>query len=491
MARDKVQENAEIERLTQVISEMEETINQQQETLMRLIRVPTPYVTVLSVINLGEDKGYIAISNIGGQYIEIQLPEDDAKKLSPGTVIRVTKDTLQYIEKSDHFEMLVGKVHVVQKVISENLLEINDTDSPRTVSNYKGPAKVGDRVLLDTSGHIVSKNLGKEEKKFVWSEETNITWEDVGGHERAKESLIEAIILPSKHPEIYAKYGKKRSKGMLMYGKPGNGKTLLAKALATEVARVYGAKSSKGFMYIKGPEILNKWVGESERMIRDIFDRARDHYKENGYPAIIFIDEADSILQTRGSRKTGDMELTIVPQFLSEMDGMGESGAFVLLATNRADTIDPAILRDGRIDRKIEVARPTLEMAVGIFKIHLKGKPIVSGMNVDEFATSSANAMFDKANVLANVTKKNGEVMPFCLSHVTSGAMIAGVVERAVSDALARDIKSGEFKGMTPENMMKAIGDTLSEQRALDHKSEMDEFTEPWRADVKSVNKVV
>jgi proteasome-associated ATPase len=485
------------------MEEMKMIILQQKMVIERLKSPPTPYIPVLGIIKTkeevmnfktGEKENKVvtkAISSFKGSYIEVSIPEEAEKGIEMGALMRVTDESLQFIEWIPKFDQPAGHVYIISKVISKSMAEVIEGDGARAVSNFlpKAP-ELGDRVLLDPTANLITRNFGKEEKQFVFTEETHVCWDDIGGHERAKEELIEAVILPNQHPEIYKAYHKKRSKGVLLFGEPGNGKTLLAKALATEVAKVFGKKSSTGFMYVKGPELLSKWVGESERQIREIFQRTKEHFKKHGYPAVLFVDEADALIRKRGSQRSSDVETTIVPQFLSEMDGMEESGAFVVLASNRPDTIDPAALRDGRIDRKIFIGAPDEKMSSDIFKIHLKDKPLAGGISIEDFAKASANQLFSKENGIYEIERKSGDKHMVSLGTITTGAMVAGLVERATTLALMRDLKGNKVCGISPENMAEAIRRVLGEQRSMDHKDKIDQITESWKSDVKKVSKV-
>lgn len=463
----------------------------EQDKLIKQLMMPAPiYVPVLGVINMGKE-GMKLLSVVGDHVIEISLPEGEDVKITPGQMIKVTPDTHAFIEVVKNYNLELGHVYVVRRQVSKHTIEVEASEEAKMMYYFlENPTKPGDRVIADSSGSLVVKNLGPEIHQHTMAEETHISWDEVGGHEQAKEDLIDAVISPIKHKEIYEKYGKKRAKGALLYGAPGNGKTLLARALASEIAKASGSKVSKGFFYVKGPEILSKWVGESERMIREIFARCREHFSKHGYAATLFIDECDALLSKRGSGRSSDVERTIVPMFLAEMDGLDDSGAFVLLATNRADTLDPAILRDGRVDRKIEVKSPDQKMAEQIFKIHLREKPLESKVDLREFAKESASMLYSEELTLCGIERRSGGMAKFTVASIVSGAMIAGLAEEATSQAIRRDIKEGKTKGVTMDNMKSAISKLYREQYSMDHKDAIDRFTEPWRADVKSVVKI-
>jgi proteasome ATPase len=324
----------------------------------------------------------------------------------------------------------------------------------------------GDRVVVEPfTRAIVIRSLGAPPAVLNYEQDTKVSWEDVGGCAAAKQALREAIEMPFAHADLYNRYGKSPVKGVLLYGPPGNGKTLLAKAAATAVARAHGESVARGFQYIKGPALLSKWVGETEAAIRAMFSAARAHKKKHGYPALIFIDEADALLSTRGSRGSVGVEGTTVPQFLAEMDGLEDSGALVLLATNRPDTLDPAVVREGRVDRKVRVDRPNREEAALIMGIHMKGKPVHSKSSLEELCAHGVDELFSPDRYLT----ARGHALP--LANLVSGAMIAGVVDQATTAALFRDVDSKRrtCSGLTTADLTRAVEQVMLGLRDLDH----------------------
>jgi len=263
--------------------------------------------------------------------------------------------------------------------------------------------------------------------------------------------------------------------------------TLLGRAAAGSLARMHGKESaSSGFIYIKGPEILDKFVGETESQIRQAFVHGDRHFKEQGYPAIIFVDEADAILMRRGSRTTAGMEMTIVPQFLSCMDGIEDSGVFVLLATNRADTLDPAVIRPGRIDRKIYVAPPTRENAPGIWAIHMRDVPVAKDSSGDQLIQSANDMLFSEQYPLYVIetasTKKT-----FCLGQLVSGALIAGIVERASAIAIDRNNDAAAIEGLRLDDFTAALSYMHKEQYGMNHFDELREFIDNNKLEPTSI----
>ena len=226
---------------------------------------------------------------------------------------------------------------------------------------------------------------------------------------------------------------------------------------------------------------MDRWVGSSETTIRSLFVRAREHKSRHGYPAVIFIDEADAILGRRGSGISSDMERTIVPMFLAEMDGLDDSGSFMILATNRPDILDPAVVRDGRIDRKIKVTRPHRKASEEIFRLHLGSKPIQMDCGINDMADYASNTLFSSKHVLYKVDMRVEndivhDVKCFTLGHMSSGAMIAGIVDRATSLAMHRDIASGSASGITSMDIDLAITQVFHESRDLDCSDALSDF---------------
>lgn len=322
----------------------------------------------------------VVVSTNNGFVDVLKHPEMDLPEIGDAVIVSSEAGFItDFAEDADSGDLFTVVAH------GENWAEISVDGSPRRVV-CSIEIEDGDRVLVDANNTVALKNYGKDTTKFSFDGDTGITWDDVGGLEKAKQALKEAIELPNKHPDLFKKYNKRIPKGVMLYGPTGTGKTLLAKAAATSLATIHGTSAkSTGFIYVKGPELLNMWVGNTEAEIRGLFARGRDHFKKNGYPAILFIDEADAILGARGGSSHGSegtLANTIVPQFLSEMDGLQDSGVFVLLATNRPDVLDPAVTRDGRIDRKVAVLRPEQQAAGDILKIHLRNRPL-SGADVN------------------------------------------------------------------------------------------------------------
>jgi proteasome-associated ATPase len=340
----------------------------------------------------------------------------------------------------------------------------------------------GDFVRLDSSSRIALEKVRKREESYLLAEVPTVGWESIGGQEEAIHEIQKAILNPVLYPEAYSRYAFKSPRGFLLHGPPGCGKTLIGKATAREIARRLTEKegrSVKGvFFHIKGPEILNMWLGESERIVRELFEEGRRIRATGDFP-VLFIDEAEAILGTRRNGRGFNIHNTIVPMFCAELDGLAGPGGFqmVILATNRPEMIDPAILRPGRIDRKVKVKRPTSDDALGILKIHLgpevpvllsreSGDPVepVSG-ETDREAILRAfrDRFFSKTdeNAVFEVFRRSGKRLPVFRSDLASGAILGSIVLRAKEKALLRELGHGEG-GVTLDDLLQAAeGDIL------------------------------
>lgn len=267
------------------------------------------------------------------------------------------------------------------------------------------------------------------------------------------------------------------------------GKTLLAKATASAIREAHGKdEADTAFIYIKGPEVLNMWVGNTEAQIRGLFTRAKEHKESYGYPAVIFIDEADAILGKRGGHHASVLSSTIVPTFLAEMDGISDSCAFVLLATNRQDTLDPAIVREGRIDRKVYVGRPAMREAAQILSIHVRKTKVAE--DADTLAGMTAAEMFSDSHLLYNVGLKGKGMQPFYVRHLLSGAMLAGIVDVATSNAIRRDTASGKASGINTGDLKSAVGQVVAANRNLNHDEALHLFAESHGTEIEAVQRV-
>lgn len=463
---------SELEKLREQLSAAQELIKEQQEMLQQFTTPPFVYGTV---INVKPERTTIMKGR--GELVEIAAPPAKLK-IKAGDTVLLNIETGQIVEVAP--PVTLGALHVVSAVVSDTEAEVSGDGSPKIVifQNDLAPKpKVGDRVVLDGSASVIVKVLEQEHDRYDVVVDTNVTWDDIGGQELAKAEMIEAVESPIVHAAIFKHYNKRPTKGILLYGPPGCGKTMLGKAAATSVAKsITGKQSSAGFMYVKGPELLDPFVGASEAAVRALFARARAYKAKTGVPAVVFIDEADAILGIRGTYNSF-MEKTIVPSFLTEMDGMEESGALVILASNRPNALDPAVTRDGRIDRKVRVGRPTKKDAVDIFKLYLSKVPMIDG--VEDVALLASEMLYDPAHIYYAVTTDDGATKAFTLANLASGALIAGVVDQAVSIAMRRDLADttqAKPSGVRAEDVINAIRHIHIQNRDVDHQDALVDF---------------
>ena len=357
----------------------------------------------------------------------------------------------------------------------------------------KAPLKSGDRALLNSSTGLVVDRLPRVDSEDLLLEEApDVSYNDIGGLDSQIEQIRDAVELPYLYPDQFKEFNLTPPKGILLYGPPGCGKTLIAKAVANSIAQKGRELSNDSsirayFINIKGPELLNKYVGETERKIREVFQRAREKAQE-GMPVVIFFDEMDSLFRTRGLGISSDMESTLVPQFLAEIDGVETlRNVIVIGASNRQDLLDPAVLRPGRLDVKIKIDRPDMEAARDIFKVYLTPDlPLAaSDLRPGETAGALVERLIDKAveqmyaeddeSKFLELTYARGEKETLYFKDFVSGAMVMNVVSRAKKSALKRYVDGGE-KGISFEDVRSAVRDEFKENEDLPNTKNPDEW---------------
>ncbi len=438
-----------------------------------------------------------AIVFFQNQLMQVLLPESRDLVITPGDTVKISSQTKQITDVVGKFK--AGEISTVKSIIDDNHCEVDASGSPLVVFRGVFTADTledGDRIVLDSSKAVIVENLGKDSKRFALDTNVQIEWSAIGGLQEAKQQMIEAIEMPFVNKKVYSFYHKKPIKGILLYGPPGCGKTLLAKAGVTALAKMYNVSSAQalqsGYIYVKGPEILTKWVGESEAIVRQLFARARKHKQKYGYPAVIFIDEAEAILRKRGSGISSDVESTIVPMFLAEMDGLQDTGAMVILATNRPDMLDPAVVRDGRIDRKIKITRPDMLSASEIFKIHLGTLPLNNGYSYDELAGVASETLFSDKFKFYDLFFDQEKTLAFNLSNIINGGMIASIVDQATSFSIRRDLKSPKKKcsGLMKDDLLQAIEFVYEQNMDINHEDDIKDLVEDTGLQLRTIKKV-
>ncbi|WP_155853638.1 proteasome ATPase [Arthrobacter sp. H5] len=393
----------------------------------------------------------------------------------------------------------VGELVTIKELLGKDrVLVIGRADEERVI-RLSGPLqserlRVGDALAVDNkTGHALEKVPRSEVENLVLEEVPDIAYEDIGGLGPQIEQIRDAVELPFLHPDLYREHGLKAPKGILLYGPPGCGKTLIAKAVANSLAaraieRTGSAETRSYFLNIKGPELLDKYVGETERHIRLIFARAREKASD-GSPVVVFFDEMDSLFRTRGTGVSSDVETTIVPQLLSEIDGVEKlENVIVIGASNREDMIDPAILRPGRLDVKIKIHRPDAEGAGEIFAKYITENLPIHADDLAEHngsVSSTVQAMIrrtvemmystDKSNEYLEVTYANGDTEMLYFKDFNSGAVIQNVVDRAKKYAIKDLLLAGQ-KGLRIEHLLRAVVDEFREHEDMPNTTNPDDW---------------
>ncbi len=420
----------------------------------------------------------------GSDYFCNVDPRIDLDALKKGTRVLVNE---AYVIVGDLGFETAGPVTKVAEVLGTDRLRVGgehgmqSTILERSAPLRETTLKMGDEVRVDSSYRVALEALARQESREHYLDTVPVLpWEKVGGQDEALQAIRDAIELPLLHEELFAKFHHATPKGFLLYGPPGCGKTLIGKATAYNLTRQLrektGEEMKEYFMHVKGPEILNMWVGESERIVRDIFTTAREKRRQ-GYMPFLFIDEAESILGTRRGSRHSSILSTLVPMFCSEMDGIDSLGdVVIILASNRADLIDPAILRPGRIDRKIKVQRPNRAGAKEIYRIYLTDDlpydgalPKESrqmGAAIDQLIERLLEKQFARReeNKFLEITLRSGRKETVYRSDLLSGAIIASVVERAKAAAIKRAIAMPEENhGISESDLQAAFNAEFAE----------------------------
>jgi proteasome-associated ATPase len=480
------------ERLAQTLREARDQIMTLKEEVDRLAQPPAGFGTFLA---RNEDDSIDVFT--GGRKLRVNVsPSVDLDELQRGQEVMLN-EALNVVAALE-FEK-VGEVVMLKEVMADGdrVLVIANADEERVVRIAEPLRRVkiraGDSLLLDTrSGYVYEKVPKSEVEELVLEEVPDIDYDDIGGLFGQIETIRDAVELPYLHPELFIEHELKPPKGVLLYGPPGCGKTLIAKAVANSLAKKVAAKTGQEgksyFLNIKGPELLNKYVGETERHIRLVFQRAREKASE-GTPVIVFFDEMDSLFRTRGSGVSSDVENTIVPQLLSEIDGVETlENVLVIGASNREDMIDPAILRPGRLDVKIKIERPDAESARDIFSKYLTAHLPLHAEDLAEFGGDRAacvagmiratvERMYTETeeNRFLEVTYANGDKEVLYFKDFNSGAMIQNIVDRAKKMAIKDFIDSGS-KGLRMQHLMSACVDEFKENEDLPNTTNPDDW---------------
>jgi proteasome-associated ATPase len=432
----------------------------------------------------------------GGRKMRVvPAPDLDQRKFRPGAQV-ILNDALNVVEVLDPDRS--GEVLKVKDKLGTDRVMLVGHGDEEHVAWLAGdligtPIRAGDNLLFDPRSGVALELLPKEEvEELVLEEIPDISYEDIGGLETQIDAIRDAVELPFLYSELFAEHELEAPKGVLLYGPPGCGKTLIAKAVAKSLAEKVAERTGRDdarsyFLNVKGPELLNKYVGETERQIRQIFQRAKER-SEEGLPVIVFFDEMDSIFRTRGTGISSDVESTIVPQLLSELDGVETlKNVIVIGASNREDLIDPAILRPGRLDVKIKIERPDAPQARDIMSKYLRESVPIHDDEISRHGDAHAACvrMIEKTiehmyepsdgNRFLEVTYASGDKEILYFKDFNSGAMIENIVRRAKKEAIKRFLSTGE-KGIKHEDLLTAIRDEFKENEDLPNTTNPDDW---------------
>ncbi len=485
------QASGQNEKLAAVLGETREQLALLRDEVEKLTAPPNPFGTVIG-INIDGTVDVLA----SGRKLRVSVePVVEIKELVHGQEV-ILNEALSIVDVRMFEE--TGEVVTIKEILTDERLLVHSRGDEERVVTRGAPIlgehlRGGDLLRLDAKSGIALEKLPRPEvEELVLEEVPDITYADIGGLTSQIEIIQDAVELPYVHREHFAVYDLEAPKGILLYGPPGCGKTLIAKAVANSLAKAVAKRSGSDdtrsyFLNIKGPELLNKYVGETERQIRLIFQRAKEKSDE-GVPVIVFFDEMDSLFRTRGSGVSSDVESTIVPQLLSELDGVESlKNVIVIGASNREDLIDPAILRPGRLDVKIKIERPDKEAARNIFGIYLRHDLPYNEEDVSAFDSVAAfvkhaidaatTAMYSQGpeNRFLEVTYANGDKEELYFKDFASGAMIENIVRRAKKDAIKREIANGP-RGLRVLDFLNAVKQEFREHEDLPNTTNPDDW---------------
>jgi|TARA_R110002110_G_scaffold178470_4_gene383592 proteasome-associated ATPase len=471
------------EKLSYTLREAREQITTLRDEVDKLSQPPSAYGVV---VGKNDDQTVDVLTS--GRKMRVSLhPDIDHELLNRGAEVVLNESFNVVMSRASE---ITGEVVTVKNVMEDGIraLVVGRADEERVcelADNLRGTIiRSGDHLRLDVRSNLLLEKLPRPEVEDLLLEEVpDISYTDIGGLDEQIEQIADAVELPFLHHDLFAEHQLPAPKGILLYGPPGCGKTLIAKAVANSLAKKVAEKVGEGkgrsyFINIKGPELLNKYVGETERQIRLVFQRAREKSDE-GWPVIVFFDEMDSMFRTRGTGISSDMESTIVPQLLAEIDGVeGLKNVIVIGATNREDLIDPAILRPGRLDVKIKIERPNEIGARAIFAQYLTNEiPLDQSESIDSMLDATVSEMYkeDEANKFLEVTYQNGDKEIMYYKDFSSGAMIENIVRRAKKLAIKRVINGGE-KGVRTQDLLDSIKQEYKEHQDLPNTTNPDDW---------------
>ncbi|TKB93674.1 MAG: proteasome ATPase [Nitrospira sp.] len=479
------------EKLVATLQEAKAQIEALRAEVEKLTAPPSAYAIFSSLNEDGTGNVYVS-----GRKMKVSLhPSIKSTELRKGREV-VLNEALNVIEVKGFDSQ--GEVVRLKDVLEGGRALVTLHFDEEKVAELGDPLlaerlSVGDHLLYDArSGYVIEKLPKSEAEELVLEEIPDVDYEHIGGLQKELEQVRDAVELPFLHPHVFSEYKLSAPKGVLLYGPPGCGKTLIAKAVANSIAKKLGHRAGKEirsyFLHVKGPELLNKYVGESERQVREVFKKAKER-ADDGHPVIVFFDEMDALFRTRGTGVSSDIESTIVPQFLSEIDGVERlRNVIVIGASNRQDLIDPAVLRAGRLDVKVKVGRPDATAAKDIFSKYISTDLPFAAEDleqhggdrqalVDRLTALTVETMYaaSEENKFIEVTYANGEKEVLYFKDFASGALIEGIVSRAKKFAVKRVIAQ-EGAGLRSDDLIRAIREEFKEHEDLPNTTNPDDW---------------
>jgi proteasome-associated ATPase len=482
---------AQNEKLASTLKAERDKIEALREEVDKLSQPPASFGVYLGT----NEDGSVDVFTAGRKMRVNVAPELGAERFRRGAEV-ILNEALNVVEILDPDR--AGEVMTVKDRLGDDRVVVIGRGDEEIVATLAAGLRdegirAGDPLLIDARSMVAIERLPKEEvEELVLEEVPDVSYEDIGGLEGQIEAIRDAVELPFLYSELFSEHQLEPPKGVLLYGPPGCGKTLIAKAVARSLADKVRERTAREdahsyFLNVKGPELLNKYVGETERQIRQIFQRAKER-SEEGLPVIVFFDEMDSIFRTRGSGISSDVESTIVPQLLSELDGVETlKNVIVIGASNREDLIDPAILRPGRLDVKIKIERPNVDQAADIMGKYLNAAVPIHPEDVERAGDVKAavarmiqqtvDRMYAASdeNRFLEVTYASGDKEILYFKDFNSGAMIENIVRRAKKEAIKRFLSTGE-KGIKQEDLLRAIRDEFKENEDLPNTTNPDDW---------------